>query len=160
MKTTVLAAETAELRQLGYPREFSPDGRYPRIYDYQTLDRTMPWKTVQGDFTKFGDVRPLLTDADDMYVVHGKGEEIDVRFDASALPELPEGWTRSYVLRFTGWCKGQELYTAHGFTVEPLPFLGMTKYPYEGDEHYPDDEEHRRYRAEWNTRRVRARRPQ
>jgi hypothetical protein len=32
----------------------------------------------------------------------------------------------------------------------------MSNYPYRADERYPDDEPHRRYRAEWNTRRVRA----
>jgi hypothetical protein len=155
-RTTVLDPIVADLRRLGYPREFSPDGRHPRIYDYGTLDEAMPWKTVEGDYTKFGDVLPLLDAADDMYVIYGKGEEIDARFDPSSLPALPDGWTRSYVLRFTGWCKGQELYIAHGFTVEPLPFLGMSTYPYGADEAYPDDEAHRRYRAEWNTRRVRA----
>jgi hypothetical protein len=115
----------------------------------------MPWKTVEGDYTRFGDVRPLLTDADDMYVIYGKGEEIDTRFDPTALPELPDGWTRSYVLRFTGWCKGQEMYIAHGFTVEPLPFLGMSGYPYGADEAYPDTPEHRAYQADWNTRSIR-----
>jgi hypothetical protein len=155
-RTTVLAAESATLQWVGYPREYSPDGRVPRIYDYGTLDPTMPWKTVAGDYTKFGEVTPLLGKADDMYVIFGKGEEIEVRFDANRLPALPEGWSRSWVLRFTGWCKGQELYTAHGWTVEPLPFLGMSHYPYRADEKYPDDEAHREYRRTWNTRRVNA----
>jgi hypothetical protein len=155
-RQTIIAAESAELRWVGYPREFSPDGRIPRIYDYGTMDPSMPWKTVAGDYTKFGDVTPLVGKADDMYVIHGKGEEIELRFDAAKLPPLPAGWARSYVLRFTGWCKGQELYTAHGWTVEPLPFLAMSHYPYRADEHYPDDEAHRAYRRTWNTRRVNA----
>jgi hypothetical protein len=33
----------------------------------------------------------------------------------------------------------------------------MSNYPYKEGEHYPDDEAHRRYRAEWNTRRVHPR---
>jgi hypothetical protein len=151
---TSILPDTGVLRRLGYPREFSPDGRHPRIYDYQTLDQAMPWKTVAGDYTRFGDVLPLLTEADDRYVVHGKGEEIAVSFDASRLPPLPAGRVRTYFLRFVGWCKGQELYTGHGFTVEPLPFLGMTNYPYVEGESYPDTPELRRYREEWNTRRV------
>jgi hypothetical protein len=36
--------------------------------------------------------------------------------------------------------------------VEPLPFHGMSAYPYGADEHYPDDDLHRAYRREWNTR--------
>lgn len=155
VRRTILPVESSSLQWVGYPREFSPDGRIPRIYDYGTMDPSAPWKTVAGDYTKFGDVTPLLRAADDMYVIYGKGEEIEVRFDAGALPPLPEGWARSYVIRFTGWCKGQEIYTAHGWTVEPLPFLGMSHYPYREDERFPDGEAHRRWRAEWNTRRVR-----
>lgn len=155
VRTTVVPAGSADLRWTGYPREYSPDGRHPRIYDYQTMDPSAPWKTVAGDYTKFGEVAPLLRAADDMYVIFGKGEEIELRFDARALPPLAEGMERSFVLRFTGWCKGQELYTAHGWTVEPLPFLGMSHYPYRDDERFPDGEAHRRWRAEWNTRKVR-----
>ncbi len=155
-RVTVLDPAVADLRWAGYPREYSPDGRMPRIYDYQTMDPSMPWKTMEGDYTRFGDVRPLLAKADDMFVVYGKGEEIELLFDPVALPPLAAGWTRSYVLRFDGWCKGQELYTAHGWTVEPLPFHGMSNYPYRADERYPDDDAHRKYRAEWNTRRVRG----
>ena len=156
VRRTLLDPTTAELRRCGYPREYSPDGGVPRIYDYHTTDPSMPWKTVEGEFTRFGDVRPLVLASDDMYVICGKGEEIDVRFATSSLPPLPDGWTRSYVLRFDGWCKGQELYTAHGMTVEPLPFHGMSNYPYRDDERGDDDAAHRRYRAEWNTRRVRG----
>ena len=31
-----------------------------------------------------------------------------------------------------------DLYTAYPDTVEPLPFHGMSGYPYRADEHYPD----------------------
>ncbi len=157
-KTTraIVPAAAADLRWVGYPREYSPDGRAPRIYDYHTMDPSMPWKTVEGDYTRFGDVAELLTTADDQYVIFGKGEEIEVRFDTRKLPAPAAGMERSYVLRFTGWCKGQELYTAHGWTVEPLPFLGMSHYPYRDDERFPDDAAHRAWRERWNTRRVRA----
>jgi Tfp pilus assembly protein PilF len=153
-RVAVLDPSAADLRWVGYPRDVKPDGRDPPVYDYQTLDPSAPWKTMEGDYTRFGDVRPLLTKSDDMFVVFGKGEEIELVFDPSTLPALPAGWTRDYVLRFDGWCKGQELYTAHGWTVEPLPFHAMSNYPYRADERYPDDEAHRKYRAEWNTRRV------
>ncbi len=159
-RVTELTPERATLARVGYPREYTPDGRFPRIYDYHTRDESMPWKTVVGDYTKFGDVLPLLTAADDRYVIYGKAEEVDVRFAASALPALEDGWRRDYILRFTGWCKGQELYIAHGYTVEPLPFLGMSTYPYGADESYPDTPEHRAYRVRWNTRRVRGGEPE
>jgi Tfp pilus assembly protein PilF len=153
-RVTVLPPSSADLRWAGYPREYSPDGKAPRIYDYQTMDPSAPWKTMSGDFTRYGDVLPLLAKTDDEFAIFGKGEEIELLFDPARLPPLPDGWKRSYVLRFDGYCKGQELYTAHGWTVEPLPFHAMSNYPYRADERYPDDAEHRRYRAEWNTRHV------
>jgi hypothetical protein len=36
--------------------------------------------------------------------------------------------------------------------VEPLPFHGMSGYPYGAKEHFPDDDEHRAWSKEWNTR--------
>ena len=47
-----------------------------------------------------------------------------------------------------------DLNTAHGQTVEPLPFHGMSRYPYGADEAYPSDPEHRRYLETYNTRYV------
>jgi len=153
-RTTILDPSSAELRWVGYPRETKPDGRDPPVYDYGTLDPSAPWKTMGGDYTRFGDVLPLLTKSDDMPAIFGKGEEIALTFDPSTLPALPAGWMRDYVLRFDGWCKGQELYTAFGWTVEPLPFHAMSNYPFRADERYPDDDAHKKYRREWNTRRV------
>jgi hypothetical protein len=37
-------------------------------------------------------------------------------------------------------------------SVAPLPFRGMTRYPYPSDEHYPGSDAHREYQARYNTR--------
>ncbi len=36
--------------------------------------------------------------------------------------------------------------------MEPLPFHGMSGYPYGADESFPNTPEHRAWRSEWNTR--------
>ena len=51
-----------------------------------------------------------------------------------------------------GWVKDGDLNTAYGQTVEPLPFHGMTRYPYGPEEKYPSDPAHLEYRQEYNTR--------
>jgi hypothetical protein len=51
-----------------------------------------------------------------------------------------------------GWVKDGDLNTALGQTVEPLPFHGMSKYPYEKNEHYPQDKDHKEYQLKYNTR--------
>ncbi|HXH28697.1 MAG TPA: CRTAC1 family protein, partial [Candidatus Polarisedimenticolia bacterium] len=147
----------AHLHRRGYPREHSPDGREPKIYDYAIMDNTQPFKVMTGDYTRFGRVTELLADADDRFVIFGKGEEVTLEFASKDLPPLPRGSTRSFLLHANGYCKDMDPHTAFPDTVEPLPFHGMSGYPYGEDEHYPDDEAHRSYRRTYNTRRLEGR---
>jgi hypothetical protein len=51
-----------------------------------------------------------------------------------------------------GWAKDRDPNTLEALNVEPLPFHGMSGYPYRADESFPDTPEHRAWRATWNTR--------
>ncbi len=150
LRTNILQPTVAELRYLGYPQEFSPDGFNPTVYDYQRLDMGVPFKNMSGNFTRFGDVRELLRDVDDRFVIMARGEEISLEFDANLLPKLLSGWTRTVVLHSDGYCKDMDLYTAFPDTVEPLPYHGMTNYP----PLKPNDSVSADYQAVWNTRRI------
>jgi Flp pilus assembly protein TadD len=152
-----LTLSGAHLHRRGYPREHSPDGREPKVYDYAIMDNTQPFKIMAGDYTRFGRVTDLLTRTDDRFVIFGKGEEVTLEFPAKGLPEIPKGTVRSFVLYASGFCKDMDPHTAHGDTVEPLPFRAMSAYPYPPGESYPDDEEHREYRRTFNTRRLESR---
>lgn len=145
---------SANLQFFGYPREYSPDGKMPNIYDYHNVDRAMGWKLMKGDYTRFGEVGELLGDADDCYVIMGRGEQLTLRFSVEAFAPVPEGHRRSFLLKSDAYCKDMDLYTAFPDTVEPLPFHGMTMYPYDKHESYPDTEKTRAYRKNWNTRRI------
>jgi len=147
----LLLAE-AELRHVGFAREFSPDGRLPLLYDYDLCDATAPFHRMRGAYTRYGPVRELLEAFDDQYVLVGPGDELAVRFDASGLPEPAAGMARSFVLVSHAYCKDMDLYTATPETLEPLPFHGMSRYPYPATEHYPDDQRHRLFRQAYNTR--------
>ena len=59
-------------------------------------------------------------------------------------------------MKTDSYCKDMDLYTAFPDTVEPLPFHGMSEYPYGNDEAYPSDQEHLQYLKEYNTRVVDA----
>ncbi len=143
----------AALRFLGYPREYSPDGRIPTCYDYDRIEPGLPYKILSGAYTRYGDVRALLTAPDDQYVIIGRGEEIELEFDARQLPKLPDGYTRTLVLHTEGWCKDMDLYTAYPDTVEPLPFRAMKNYPPKAAP--PGTPAWRDWQAKWNTRVVR-----
>jgi len=159
-RITELEATRAELSRKGYPVNRVATGRRGRTaaqYDYDVVDEAKEWWTVwPGDYTRYGDVTPLMAEIDDMFVVFRHGDEIALDFDAGSLPELPAGWERSVVLYVDGYFRYLDSKSAlyeDGFNVAPMPFHDMSAYPYPEDESYPDDEAHRRYLEEYNTRR-------
>jgi len=97
-------------------------------------------------------VRPLLDQSDDRYIVMVPGDETTVEFDATQAKALPAGWTRTFFLYSDGWIKDSDLNTAHGTTVEPLPYHAIRSYPYGPGEAYPADSARQRYLREYNTR--------
>ncbi|UCC31319.1 MAG: CRTAC1 family protein, partial [Phycisphaerales bacterium] len=142
----------ANLRRLGFPLEYSPDGRHPYVYTYDSIQPTSSFKMLKGAYTRYGPVETLLAEFDDRYVILGTGDEIAVRFDARTLPPPGEGHTRSFILVSHAYCKDMDLYTATPDTVEPLPFRDMSAYPYPASEHYPNGDEFRYYHQRFNTR--------
>ncbi|MDA1191824.1 MAG: CRTAC1 family protein [Candidatus Poribacteria bacterium] len=153
LRLTTMPPSRATLQHTGYPREYSPDGRLPRLYDYMSLDKTYAFKNMNGAYTRFGDVRELLVAPDDRHVIMGRGEELTLVFDAAGLPPLPAGYTRSFLLDTHGYSKDMDLYTSFPDTVGPLPFRAMSGYPYSPEESYPDTPATRDYQERYQTRR-------
>lgn len=150
-----VSVKSADLHFLGFPREYSPDGRHPNLYDYGNIDRAIPWKIMKGNYTRYGQVAGILGAADDCYVIMGRGDELTLRFAADAFDPAPEGHRRSFILKTDSFCKDMDLYSAYPDSVEPLPFHSMSGYPYGSDEKYPDDEKRREYQKQFNTRQLR-----
>jgi hypothetical protein len=142
----------AALRSRGFSIAVRPDGQDPPGYDYTRVTADSPWKAFAGRYTREGDVLPLVTRSDDQFVISKPGDEVALAFDAAVLSPLPPGWTRTYLLRGDGYSKEMDVNSASPDAVEPLPFHGMTGYPYPPAERYPDTPEHRRYVEQFNTR--------
>jgi hypothetical protein len=136
----------------GFSAELPRDGQSPSLYDFGRVTVESPWKMFKGSYTRTGDVRTLLTHSDDRFVIARPGDAIAIDFDAAALGSLPDGWTRTYFLRGDGFSKEMDINSASPDTVEPLPYHGMSRYPYPATEHYPDTVDHNRYREIDNTR--------
>ena len=152
IQATRLDAVRADLRWRGFSAEVTPDKREPFGYDYERVSFTSPWKVMTGRYTREGDVRELLLRSDDMFVVSRPGDEISLSFNASALPPLPAGWTRTFLLYADGFSKEMDINSASPDQLAPLPFHGMSRYPYSWPEHYPLTEERRKYIEKYNTR--------
>jgi hypothetical protein len=151
-----LEAVRADLAERGFSAEVSPDGREPFGYDYARVSARSPWKAFPGRYTRTGDVRALLAAVDDVFVVSKPGDEIALSFDASALPPLPSGWRRTYLLHADGFSKEMDIHSATPDTLGPLPFHGMSRYPYAAPEAYPMTAERARLIERYNTRVVRS----
>jgi hypothetical protein len=146
-----LSASSADLRYKGFPMFSSPDGRQPKVYSYDQPS-SEEWKVHVGAYTRFGDVVPLLGDRDDMFVITRSGDEIEVMFETASLPQVKDGWVRDYIVYVDGFGKDMDPNSAAPHFLGPLPFHGMSSFPYSPEEHYPDSEAHQRYLREWNTR--------
>ncbi len=144
-EVNILPPAYADLHFRGY----SNLNGLPATPDYYDLDTSPPvgFSSPTGDFTRFGDVLSLLLERDDKYVIMHHGDEISVNFNY--IP-VPEGMERDLILY--SWGQYKNRYYETGGTVEPLPFQGMSNYPYPADESYPYDEEHLAYLEEYNTR--------
>ncbi|HUO86097.1 MAG TPA: hypothetical protein VM617_01795, partial [Thermoanaerobaculia bacterium] len=147
-----LDPQRADLRYRGFSKlvRHAPNG--PHAYDYAQTTTASPWLPFPGRYTRYGDVRELLATVDDRSVILAPGDEIDLAFDASALPAPPPGWRRTVFLESHGWDKDADRNTFAPQSVEPLPFRAMSGYPYGADESFPDTRLHRRYLEEWLTR--------
>ncbi len=155
MIRTTLSPQSADLHYRGFSRLFRKGGRYgPHWFEYRDVTTEQRWRDLEGYYTRYGDVLPLMGEEDDMYVILNSGDELTLEFDASHVPSPKPGWTRDFLLYSVGWIKDGDLNTAEGRTVGPLPFGGMSSYPYGADESYPQDRLHREFLKKYNTRKV------
>ena len=142
----------ADLRWRGFSAEATPDGREPYGYDYERVSARSPWKLLPGRYTREGDVGRCSLRTDDMFVVSRAGRRDRAGFDATALPPLPEGWTRTFLLYADGFSKEMNLHSASPDALLPLPFHGMTQLSVRRAEAYPSTPAHREYLERYNTR--------
>lgn len=154
VRLTPVPLSAASLSFHGYPRTVEGNPPGDLNYVFEDVSQTGPYARQAGSYTRYGDVLPLLTAADDRFVVFGTGDSVALEFDPASLPPLPAGWLRDYFFDAEGYEKDMDFYAAEGNTAEPLPFAQMGGYPYPANVRFPDDDEHVKYLLEYNTRQV------
>lgn len=129
IQTTRLNVAEARLEYRGFSAREPLRENHPETFDYSVVDRQPWWAPMRGRFTRYGSVTPLVTQQDHQMVVMGSGDQLAVVFEPMGT-DPPPGWTRDYLLYSVGWDKDADLNTMHGQYTEPLPYAGMTEYPY------------------------------
>lgn len=117
-----LKPSSARLYQRGYSEMRVRARGHPPTPDFAAVAAHPPWGTTpEGWYTRYGDVRPLLTEGDGKLVLVGGGDAVALTFEATGLPDIPEGWMRTLFFYSVGWDKDGDYNVAAGENVEPLP---------------------------------------
>ncbi|HTM04629.1 MAG TPA: FG-GAP-like repeat-containing protein [Vicinamibacterales bacterium] len=140
----------AELRYRGFSQTVSPRGEAPETPEYSKVANVAArWRDLEGYYTRFGDVKELLANVDDRYVIMNAGDEMQLRF--AALPAVRDGWRRDFVLAGDGWEKDGDYNTGYSTTVTPLPTHARSTYEAASTSlALEDDPVFRRHRADWD----------
>ena len=141
-----LSASAADLHYRGYSQKM--DGLVTNM-DYNTLV-PMTYSEPSGNFTRYGNVAPLLLGADNQYVILHDGDEISVKYPYTA---PVDGMVRDFLVYGWYYYKPAKNY-GDNYTTTPLPFKGMSKYPYRANESYPLTAENQQYLSEYDTREI------
>ncbi len=155
-----MPAETAELRARGfsYTTHYTPRGvepapvTKPEIPDYERIASTEPiWLDLEGFYTRYGDVRELVSGMDDRYVIANAGDEVRLSFKAP--PKPAKNMVRDYIFVSVGWEKDGDFNTAYSKTVHPLPSHDRPEYVdqvvYGDAGSYRDDPVYKMHADDW-----------
>jgi tetratricopeptide (TPR) repeat protein len=129
VKTQTLEAEAADLHYRGYSTIDTPDpgAPAPEVPDYyQILGTKQRWRDLIGYYTRYGDVRELLRQVDDRYVIVNSGDEMSLRFAEQPPPQT--GWLRDFIVVGDGWIKDGDFNSTFSKTVLPLPYHAKNEY--------------------------------
>jgi tetratricopeptide (TPR) repeat protein len=127
LRTTRLNPTVADLHYRGYSVITRPDAGAPEIPDYNRMAGSKQrWRDLIGYYTRYGEVRELLENIDDRYVIVNSGDEMSLRFAEQPAP--PAGWVRDFVVTGDGWIKDGDYNSTHSRTVLPLPYHAQAEY--------------------------------
>jgi Tfp pilus assembly protein PilF len=146
----------ADLVFRGYSITDQPSPSVPERPRYVLAGTAPPWRDLEGYYTRFGDVRPLVASVDDRYVIMNAGDELRLRF-AEPSPPMP-GYARDFVMAGDGWVKDGDYNTSFSRTVLPLPTHRSGRYDVapRALEDDPVYQRHARDFSEYHTRYVTA----
>jgi Tfp pilus assembly protein PilF len=127
LEITKLDPSLADLHYRGYSVVKQANASSPEIPDYNRIAASRQiWRDLEGYYTRYGDVRGLLANTDDRYVIMNAGDEMTVHFVEQ--PPPPAGWVRDYVIAGDGWVKDGDYNSTYSRGVQPLPYHAKTEY--------------------------------
>jgi hypothetical protein len=144
---------TAELRYRGFSKTEYARHDVPETPKYDEIANVgQRWRDLAGYYTRYGDVRELLSTIDDRYVIMNAGDEIRFTFSEPVTPKRPQGAKadrRDFVLIGDGWVKDGDYNTTASKTVGPLPRHGHPEYSVGKSDEIEDDPVFKAHPQDW-----------
>jgi Tfp pilus assembly protein PilF len=128
-RAIALDPDVADLHYRGYSviEHPDPNAPAPEVPNYYQIESTkQKWRDLIGYYTRFGDVKELLKQIDDRYVIVASGDELSLRFPEQEAP--PPGYVRDFILAGDGWIKDGDFNSTFSKTVLPLPYHAKDLY--------------------------------
>ncbi|MCA9187669.1 MAG: FG-GAP-like repeat-containing protein [Pirellulaceae bacterium] len=142
LSSTALEPDTAELAWHGFAQLRSTSVDRPQIPDVTKMATEPRWlTTLEGWYTRYGDVLPLVADDDQQMALLNSGDGVTLKFPTSSLPAVGDGRDRTLLLYVQGWIKEGDPNAMDGQYVWPFPGCNV---PYESGQFD--------WQAEYNTR--------
>jgi tetratricopeptide (TPR) repeat protein len=154
VKSARLELQRADLSYRGYSVVEQRSPSVPERPVYRLDGTGQRWRDLEGYYTRFGEVTPLLKVVDDRYVIMNAGDQIRLRFREAPPPAT--GMVRDFVFMGDGWVKDGDYNTSFSRTVLPLPTHADSRYVTPPRE-LEDDPLYRKHKAdfaEYHTRYV------
>ena len=151
LRTEALRLRTCDLDYHGFSKIVGDFARHMQTYDFSSPTVWRDFQVPAGTATRYGDVRELVTEADDELVVLPPGDAVWLAFESGSAP--PEGQTVTYFLKLTGWAKESAFHVSSGSAIAPLPYADMSTYP-EGADLAPTSAAYKKYLSKYQTRTV------
>ncbi len=146
-QVTHMQPALADLRYRGFSVVNEANRSSPELPEYLNLSGTAQiWRDLEGYYTRFGDVRPLLKEVDDRYVIMNAGDEMTLQF--TAMDSVSADQVRDFVLIGDGWVKDGDYNTTFSRTLRPLPSHGDPTYN-EPLARLEDDPVYQRHSSDW-----------
>jgi hypothetical protein len=121
-----LPLSSAVLRDRGFSVTTQRAPSSPERPRYALSGTTPRWLDLEGYYTRFGDVRELVTRVDDRYVIMNAGDELALQF--AAVPPPAPGLVRDFIVVSDGWVNDGDYNTTFSRTVLPLPTHATGRY--------------------------------
>ncbi len=120
-----------------------PTRQQPEQFFYDEVQPVSNWNPTPGFYTRYGDVRPLVQTMRTIACSSwARAMKLTLEFSPPLARSAAPAGRATFLLLVDGWAKDADANTAFSNSVLPLPFHGMSAYPYRRQEHFPNDPPH------------------